>query len=296
MTDAILQRLAESYAPAQLGMLAAVLIPGLAVFMLLERLFPARPWSAKGYAVNLRCTVAFHLLWPIAAVIPVLLVYQLLDAYRSTFWPPTLNLPVLAFWLDAPPSPVGYRPSVWAAVAFTILGFAIVDFFYYWMHRLQHTPWLWEQHKQHHRDRNVNAAATHHFLEETVRAVVVTLPMGLLLNFTAMQVAYVAMLSPLYGQFIHANVRLNMGWFTPIITGPQLHRLHHSIEPEHRDKNFAAYFPLWDILFGTYYRPKRGEFPATGVPGLESVTWREMLIGPFEAWFRRPNPAAARLV
>jgi sterol desaturase/sphingolipid hydroxylase (fatty acid hydroxylase superfamily) len=36
-----------------------------------------------------------------------------------------------------------------------------------------------------------------------------------------------------------------------LLTSPQYHRIHHSLKPAHFDKNFAAWFPLWDILFRT---------------------------------------------
>ncbi|MBK8742853.1 MAG: hypothetical protein IPM02_26780 [Betaproteobacteria bacterium] len=40
------------------------------------------------------------------------------------------------------------------------------------------------------------------------------------------------------------------------MTSPAAHRIHHSIEQPHRDRNFAALFPVWDVLFGTYVRPR----------------------------------------
>jgi hypothetical protein len=36
-------------------------------------------------------------------------------------------------------------------------------------------------------------------------------------------------------------------------------------------KNFVAFFPIWDILFGTYYHPARDEFPPTGVEGEKEI-------------------------
>ena len=65
----------------------------------------------------------------------------------------------------------------------------------------------------------------------------------------------------------HTNVRAGYGFFSLFITGPQYHRIHHSNHPEHIDKNFAQLFPLWDVIFGTAWRPKAGEFPATGLVG-----------------------------
>jgi sterol desaturase/sphingolipid hydroxylase (fatty acid hydroxylase superfamily) len=65
--------------------------------------------------------------------------------------------------------------------------------------------------------------------------------------------------------FNHANIRLRLGPLTPILCGPQYHRIHHSRLPEHQDKNFAALFPVIDMMFGTYHRPSRDEFPPTGL-------------------------------
>jgi len=44
-----------------------------------------------------------------------------------------------------------------------------------------------------------------------------------------------------------------------------VHRLHHSAE--RADTNFADVLPIFDILFGTYRRPRPDEFPATGLAG-----------------------------
>jgi sterol desaturase/sphingolipid hydroxylase (fatty acid hydroxylase superfamily) len=63
----------------------------------------------------------------------------------------------------------------------------------------------------------------------------------------------------------HLNLRLGFGYLTLWIMGPQYHLIHHSMNPEHRDKNFANMFPIWDWLFGTAYVPASDEFPRTGL-------------------------------
>jgi hypothetical protein len=35
----------------------------------------------------------------------------------------------------------------------------------------------------------------------------------------------------------------------------------------HQNKNFTTYFPIFDLLFGSYYRPSSEEYPTTGVIG-----------------------------
>jgi sterol desaturase/sphingolipid hydroxylase (fatty acid hydroxylase superfamily) len=41
-------------------------------------------------------------------------------------------------------------------------------------------------------------------------------------------------------------------------------RIHHSIEPRHRDKNFGERLAIWDWMFGTMY-PHSDEYPETGL-------------------------------
>jgi sterol desaturase/sphingolipid hydroxylase (fatty acid hydroxylase superfamily) len=52
------------------------------------------------------------------------------------------------------------------------------------------------------------------------------------------------------------------------------------------DKNFVAFFPIWDILFGTYYQPGRDEFPPTGVQGEREIrsVWEAQLF-PLREWW-----------
>jgi sterol desaturase/sphingolipid hydroxylase (fatty acid hydroxylase superfamily) len=160
-------------------------------------------------------------------------------------------------------------PAAWWGQVFQALAFFLVfDFFYYWFHRGQHTiGLLWRQHRLHHSEKSLNVTSTlrHHWLEEPLRAFLMLLPMGILFQINPSQLTWLWSTLMLWGYFIHMNVRLQLGPLTPVIAGPQLHRLHHSFAPEHQDKNYAAFFPIWDILFGTYVAPKRNEFPVTGL-------------------------------
>jgi hypothetical protein len=91
--------------------------------------------------------------------------------------------------------------------------------------------------------------------------------------------------------FSHANLRLSLGPLESLVCGPQVHRIHHSRLPAHRDRNFAQYFPFLDRLFGTYHAPAAGEFPPTGVPGLASdAPIGTALMRPFRIWTSRAGP------
>lgn len=187
-----------------------------------------------------------------------------------------------------------------------VLAFYFVfDFFYYWLHRAQHAiPLLWAQHKLHHSDEalNVTTANRHHWLEVPLHGLAIWLPLGILFQQKPVTIAWLWTLFLLWGYFIHMNVRLPLGPLTPVIAGPQLHRIHHSLEPQHHDRNFAASFPLFDILFGTYCPPRKDEFPATGLADGENLDGLARAnLAPFATWARslrerfatrRSSPAA----
>ena len=109
--------------------------------------------------------------------------------------------------------------------------------------------------------------------------------MNALVRMTPTESVLIGTLLGAWGYIIHMNFRLDLGRLSLMLVGPQAHRIHHSILERHRDKNFAAFFPVWDILFGTFYRPKAGEYPPTGVYGVPSdASMKDILFGPFVAW------------
>jgi sterol desaturase/sphingolipid hydroxylase (fatty acid hydroxylase superfamily) len=91
----------------------------------------------------------------------------------------------------------------------------------------------------------------------------------------------------LWNVFAHANLPVDLGRWSWIINSPAYHRRHHSIHPEHYDQNFAALFPIFDVICGTYRRPDG--YPQTGLER-RPRSLGEVLIWPF-IW-NRPVPVA----
>ncbi|HVZ27251.1 MAG TPA: sterol desaturase family protein, partial [Rhizomicrobium sp.] len=56
-----------------------------------------------------------------------------------------------------------------------------------------------------------------------------------------------------YSVFVHANLNWRLGWLKYVLVSPVYHRWHHATAI--RDVNFASTFPLWDLMFGTFYLP-----------------------------------------
>lgn len=170
----------------------------------------------------------------------------------------------------------------YAAQAAVFLAYLLIfDFCYYWLHRAQHTwPLLWRFHATHHSDPNVSALTTsrHHWLEEVFRFIPVLVPLSIVFGSLSSLPLWALVAPGLYGIFIHWNCPFPMTRIQKIIVTPLFHRIHHSIELPHRDKNFAVFFPFLDIIFGTAFFPNKSTYPKTGIETqLPINSWRRLL-------------------
>ena len=158
--------------------------------------------------------------------------------------------------------------GVWFFVSTAIYVLA-GDCLLYWFHRAFHTyrP-LWKIHSFHHSDENFNVFTTWRqwFLTgPLLGGLVVYMPLGIVLRPTVGMVVVVLIMNALSNTLSHLNARIEFGPLSLWFMNPQFHRIHHSIEPEHLNRNFAGTLPIWDVLFGTAWKPRRGEFPSTGL-------------------------------
>jgi len=56
-----------------------------------------------------------------------------------------------------------------------------------------------------------------------------------------------------------------MGFLEKIIVTPSHHRVHHAINPEYIDKNYAQIFIVWDRLYGTFQQEETHIPPVYGI-------------------------------
>ena len=251
------------------------------VFAVLERLFPAVERKAvKEWGFNLSVSVLYMTVGAIAAVVGDFIGEKLKTGLHGGL----INLKM---------AKTGGIARDFAA---TLLSLLIFDFFYYWWHRSEHKyPGLWAIHKLHHMDPGINVSTNlrHHWLEDVGRIPMITIPMAILFDLSPRAGGAIGFAFSAWTFFIHANLKLGLGRLSWLVDGPQVHRIHHSKLPEHFDRNFAAFFPIWDVIFGTYYHPGRGEFPPTGVTGeLQVTTLREAAWLPFRTWWRASPESA----
>jgi sterol desaturase/sphingolipid hydroxylase (fatty acid hydroxylase superfamily) len=169
-----------------------------------------------------------------------------------------------------------------------VFAFLAIDLFAYGWHVAAHKiPALWRFHAVHHSDPHVDASTALRFhIGEVVlecAAMVVILP---ILGVTTPQLLlYKLVLLPV-AMFHHANVRMPARldrWMRAVLVTPWMHWVHHSRTLPETDSNFAAIFPWWDMLFGTYRivrRPSSIEFGLDTLPGAEQTTLKGMLMTP----------------
>ena len=148
---------------------------------------------------------------------------------------------------------------------------ALFDFFYYWFHRAQHQiPFMWKFHMVHHTDENVSASSVgrHHWLEEGFRYFFITAPLIIIMGDSSQMPILATSYIIFNGVLMHWNTSFRFGLLEKIIITPAYHRIHHSIEEKHFDKNFGVFTQTWDNLFKTRHIPTQEEYPATGVSNI----------------------------
>jgi sterol desaturase/sphingolipid hydroxylase (fatty acid hydroxylase superfamily) len=148
-----------------------------------------------------------------------------------------------------------------------IAGIAAADLLA-WLHHFAHhrVTLLWNFHTTHHAQRELNFLTDDrvHPVERLAARTLTFVPLFALQNTLGLAVAW-ALASRVHTHLLHANVRLRLGWLRYVLVTPQSHRIHHSREPRHANRNFGVNLCVWDRLFGTHYEAAPDEYPETGV-------------------------------
>jgi sterol desaturase/sphingolipid hydroxylase (fatty acid hydroxylase superfamily) len=166
--------------------------------------------------------------------------------------------------------------------------FVIGDFIGYWTHRWFHGGWRWPFHAIHHSSEDLDwlSSVRLHPVNDMLSRMVQAVPI-VALGYNVGAVALYTVFTTIYAIALHANLNWTFGPFRYVIASPAFHRWHHTSAAEGQDKNFAGFFPLWDLLFGTFYMPKGRQPEVFGV----SEPVPKGLIGQLIYPFRRRRTA-----
>ena len=143
---------------------------------------------------------------------------------------------------------------VWSQVVFFVITH---DFYIYWFHRYQHRSKIfWRIHEAHHSTPQVDwlSGARSHAMEILINQTIEFAPI-ILLGAAPEVAVYKGAISAVWGMYIHSNIDVHSGRMQYVINGPEMHRWHHSLDPDSLNKNFSTKLAIWDWLFGTSYFP-----------------------------------------
>lgn len=156
----------------------------------------------------------------------------------------------------------GFGPLAQLPLWAQALVFLVVsDFLLYWFHRLYHGAKMWKYHAIHHSSTELDwiSAARFHPINILFGTVLVDVAL-LLAGISPNVMLWVGPFTTASSAFVHANLNWTLGPFKYVMAGPVFHRWHHTAADRGGSSNFAGTFPIWDLMFGTWYMPK-GELP-----------------------------------
>jgi sterol desaturase/sphingolipid hydroxylase (fatty acid hydroxylase superfamily) len=222
---------------------------GLAVVFTLLTTFwacnPGRAWWHKRDLVTDLCY------WFFIPVITRYLRIGLLIVGAAALFHITTAEGLVAFY-DNGHGPLAALPLVTQMVIFLIGE----DIILYGTHRFFHGARMWKYHAVHHSSEELEwiSAARFHPVNLFLGSVLADVVM-LLAGISPNVLVILGPLTTAHSAFVHANLDWTLGPFKYVIAGPVFHRWHHTAADRGGEKNFAATFPLLDILFGTFYMP-----------------------------------------
>lgn len=225
-----------------LGAAYAGVLLGAGVVTLFERLLPERrEWQPNRNTVanDLAFMVTVQMLLP--KFLSLLVALSLLKGLNHLGW--TADHLWFHHW------PLGLQ-----VIAMILLA----DFFRYWLHVACHRyPLLWRLHAVHHSPPQLYwlNVGRFHPLEKSMQFLCDALPF-ILVSVSPEVLSLYFVFYAVNGFFQHCNIRLRLGWLNYLISGPELHRWHHSKIIAESNANYGNNLIVWDVLFSTRFLPK----------------------------------------
>lgn len=214
------------------------------VFIPLERLIPFRP-KQRLFRQFLGLDLLHYFVGGVLTIVFVRITY--------------MYLPTLSSWgVRQLPWSVSSLPW-WGQLVVWEIGWTLLG---YWLHRFEHV-WapLWRMHSIHESSTELDwlSAFRLHPLEPAMFQVLTIVPLWLIGMSYPVAVGY-TIYSYIFTHVQHANVVFPIGPLKYILPTPEFHRWHHARMYDENGQerpamqNFGQY-PIWDVIFGTFYLP-----------------------------------------
>ena len=158
-------------------------------------------------------------------------------------------------------------PHRWPLGVQVVLMILVADFLRYWLHVASHnTEYLWRLHAVHHSPHKLYwlNVGRFHPLEKTLQYLLDTLPFLLVAVQPEVLTLYLVFYG-INGFFQHSNIHARLGWLNYLISGPELHRWHHSRTILESNSNYGNNLIVWDLLFGSWFLPEKRDVEELGL-------------------------------
>lgn len=267
-----------SHLPMPLCLYLPIVLAAAAV-VVLEALLPHRAAWRPGFA-EVRDDLTFMV--AVQGILPRLL--GLAGAWLVIQGPWAAGRPEVDVW-----------PHHWPLPVQVVLMVLAADLLRYWLHRFSHTqPLLWRFHAVHHSPRRLYFlnVGRFHPLEKATQILLDTLPFVLLGVHDDVLGLYLVFYA-VNGFFQHCNIDVELGPLNYLISGPQLHRWHHSAGVHEAQHNYGNNTIVWDLAFGTYFLPRDRE---VGALGLRNTAYPKSFLAQLWTPFFRELDQRPRLV
>lgn len=163
----------------------------------------------------------------------------------------------------------------------------LVEFVYYWVHRIMHWPRFYKHmHKHHHLSivpaplTSVSFLISEHLVYDALFAIVPVLVGRLGHGSTLFHMLWIPVTIDLFNTIGHLNFEIFPAWYVDTVMyyffyTTSYHHVHHA----YFNYNYALFMPIYDIMFGTYneekslrdFRRAHAYDPIKKVPGSPSM-------------------------
>lgn len=193
---------------------------------------------------------------------------------KATFWA-TVGGVMAVYMITGQPARLA-SPQYGQQLAMAALAFVLSDLCLYWSHRLFH--WLrvlWWFHSLHHSPSVLTPITAFRFWPPEAICHFIAFSFGQGVAYGIANLVFGANITPAvylgvnvfslawylaFSHLRHSHVALYYPrWLSHVLVSPQMHQVHHSIDPLHHQRNFGTALALWDWVFGTLHIPDKDE-------------------------------------
>jgi len=245
----------------------------LALFFVLERVFPATPWKASDTQQNfsqVKHLIQNFSLWLINILLSPLLVIGLtaIAVEHGLHWSP-------------------FQVSEIIRENRLIVDLLILDLWIYAWHLMNHRlPLLWRFHQIHHLDEQLDSTSALRFhVGEVILSAILRMPVIIVFAIPLSSVIVFEILVTCAAIFHHTNVRLPVKverYLSYIVITPSIHWVHHHAIRKDTDSNYGTVLSSWDRIFQTASETRRTESMVLGVENIKENHLVKLIFMPFK--------------